>query len=380
MAAFGAIALLSLAGCDEGQSSPAAAAPPPPPVTVAKPVVKEIVEQDEFVGRFDATATVEVRARVGGYLSSVGFRDGTMVKEGDLLFVIDQRPYSAALARAEASVGSARARVDFTRQDLARAESLVRSGSSTVRSLDERREQSVSAQADLNGAQAAVRQARLDLEFTEIRAPISGRISRKLVTEGNLVTANETLLTTIVALDPIYFYFDVDERSYLAYSRMSRAGSRPSSRETDHEVLVAVADEPRPTRKGRMDFVDNRLDPDSGTMRGRAVLPNPDLFLTPGMFGRIAIPGSGRYRAVLVPDEAIGADLDRRFVYVVADDGAVSQQVIRPGSRQDGYRIVRQGLTGGETIVVNGIQRVQMGGGKVTPQPTTLPPEHAAPR
>jgi RND family efflux transporter MFP subunit len=367
---FGAIAsvLLFLAACDEAGSKTAATPPPPPPVTVAKPVVKDVVERDEFTGRFDSTAWVDVRARVAGYLDSVEFKDGAMVKEGDLLFVIDRRPFQAALAQADASLVSARARLEFARQELDRVERLTRGGNAPERQLDERRQQFLSAQADVNGAQAALTQARLDLGFTEVKAPISGKISRKLVTEGNLVRANDTLLTTITAVDPIYFYFDVDERSYLAYERISRNGG---SRQTGYEIMVALADETEPKHKGVVDFIDNRVDQATGTMRGRAVLENKDLLLTPGLFGRILIPASDRYKGVLVPDEAIGADLDRRFVYVVAQDGSVSQKVVRPGPRFDGYRIIRSGLTGDETIIVNGTQRARFG--KITPQPTELP-------
>lgn len=373
---FGVVAsaILVLAACDNAGSSKTAAAPPPPPVTVAKPLVKEVVERDEFTGRFDSTAWVDIRARVAGYLESVEFKDGAMVREGDLLFVIDRRPFQATVAQADATLVSARARLEFAKQELDRVERLTRSGNAPERQLDERRQQFLSAQADVNGAQGALTQARLDLGFTEVKAPISGKISRKLVTEGNLIRANETLLTTITALDPIYFYFDVDERSYLAYERMSRTSS--GSKQTGYEIMVALADEPEPKHKGVVDFIDNRVDQATGTMRGRAVLENKDLFLTPGLFGRISIPGSERYKAVLVPDEAIGTDLDRRFVYVVGQDGTVSQKVVRPGPRFDGYRIVRTGLTGDETIIVNGMQRARFG--KVTPQSTTLPPVREA--
>jgi membrane fusion protein, multidrug efflux system len=367
---------LLLGACDQPPTSPAQQTPPP--VIVAKPVVKEIVELDEFTGRFEAAASVEIRSRVAGYLESVNFRDGSIVKSGDLLFVIDRRPYQASLAHAEASMASARARQDFARLELDRVERLTRTGNAPERTLDERRQQALQAQADVAAAQAEIQQARLDLGFTEIRAPIGGRISRKLVTEGNLIRPNETLLTNIVALDPIHFYFDVDERSYLAYVRMSRDGTRPSGRDTAFDVQIALADERVPRIPGKMDFVDNRLDAATGTMRGRAVVENKDLLVTPGTFGRIAIPGSGLYKAVLIPDEAIGADLDRRYVYVLAADGTVSQRVIRPGPRHDGYRIVRQGLTGEETIITSGLQRVRLGGGRVTPQHTTLAPVREA--
>jgi RND family efflux transporter MFP subunit len=367
-------AALALAACEDQKPGGAAVAPaPPPPVTVAKPVVKDIVELDEFTGRFEAVATVEVRARVGGYLQAVNFTDGKIVKEGDPLFVIDPRPYQAALNQAEANAAGIRTQITWARAELERAERLTRTGVAAERTLEERRQQYLQAEADLAAARAAIDQARLDLGFTDIRAPISGRISRKLVTEGNLVTANETLLTTIVALDPIYFYFDVDERSYLAYSRMGTDASRQTNGEVGVDITVALADEKEPRHKGRIDFFDNRVDQSTGTMRARAVLPNPDLMLVPGLFGRIQIPGSPLYRAVMVPDESISSDLDRRFVYVVGEDGGVAQKAVRPGPRQDGYRIVRQGLTGEEMIVVNGLQRARLSG-KVAPQVSVLPP------
>lgn len=371
-----ALAPVALAAACDKPAPPQAAEAAPPPVTVAKPVVKQIIEEDEFTGRFEAVAAVDVRARVGGYLASVHFTDGGMVKQGDLLFVIDQRPFRNALDQAEAGYAEAQTQLEFTRVDLDRVEQLARSGNAPVRQLDERRQQFEAAQAGVTGDRAARDQARLELEYTEIRAPISGRISRKLVTEGNLISTNETLLTTIVALDPIYFYFDVDERSFLAYARMGRDGSRPSGRDNAFEVAVALADEEEPQHKGRMNFVDNRVDESTGTMRGRAVFDNADYFLTPGLFGRIVIPGSGFYRAVLIPDEAIGADLGRRFVYVVAEDGAVSQRVIQAGPRHDGYRIVREGLTGDETIIVNGIQRVRFAG-RIAPEHVILPASRA---
>ncbi len=343
----------------------------PPPVTVAKPLVKEIVEWDEFVGRFDAVSSVEIRARVAGYLETSNFREGGLVKEGDLLFVIDKRPYQAAVNRAQAAVTSAQTRLTFTKADLERTENLTRTGVAAERTLEERRQQAHQAEADFVGARAALEQARLDLGFTEIRAPLSGRIGRRLVTEGNLVRANDTLLTTVVSIDPIHFYFDVDERSFLAYSRT--IGVRTALGEAKTQVFVGLADEKTLDRPGVLDFADNRLDSQSGTIRLRAVLENKELVLTPGLFGRVRIPGSPRYKAILVPDEAISADQDRRFVMVVADDGTVSPKVIRPGPREDGYRVVRQGLTGEETIVVNGLQRARPGA-KVTPQLTTLPP------
>jgi RND family efflux transporter MFP subunit len=349
------------------------AASAPPPVTVAKPVVKDIMEWDEFIGRFEAVDQVDIRARVSGYIDKIHFKDGSIVKVGDPLFTIDQRPYRLAVEQADTAVASAQSRLDFATSDLSRAETLSRSGNITEQLLDQRRQNSQTARAELDRSRAALAQARLDLEFTEIKAPIAGRVSRRLVSMGNLVNANETVLTNVVSLDPIHFYFDVDERSYLGYSRMADAGTRLSGRDNPNQVFVATTDEREPKRAGRMDFVENRLDPATGTMRGRAVFENKDMWLTPGLFGRIRIMGSGTYKGVLVPDEAVASDQDRRVVFVVNPDNTVAAKPVRPGPRIDGYRVVREGLTGEETIVVNGLMRVRAGA-KINPQPTTLPP------
>ncbi len=347
---------------------------PPPPVTVAKPIVKDVVEQDSFTGRYEAVDFVEVRARVTGFIDSVQFRDGTFVNKGDPLFMIDRRPYKATLDQAEAAVVSSQARLSFAESDLTRAEQLRQSGNITDQLLDQRRQNFLTAKADFDRAEAAVREARLNYEFTEVRAPIAGRIGRKLISEGNLVTANQTLLTTIVSLDPVYFTFDIDERAYLAYQKLAREAGRQRGGMAATEVLLSVTGEAQPTRKGTLDFIDNRIDPASGTIRARATVPNPDLFVTPGVFGTIAVPGSPSYKGVLVPDEAIATDQERRLVWAVAPDGSVSAKVVRPGPRIDGYRLIREGLTGDETIVVNGLQRVRPGA-KVTPTMTELPPK-----
>jgi RND family efflux transporter MFP subunit len=364
-----ALAFVATAGQLHAQGGP----PAPPSVTVAKPVVKEILEWDEFIGRFEAVDQVDIRARVSGYIDRIHFKDGSIVKMGDALFTIDQRPYRLAVEQADTAVTSAQSRLDFASSDLQRAESLSRTGNITEQLLDQRRQNFQTARAELDRSRAALAQARLELEFTEIKAPIAGRVSRRLVSIGNLVNANETVLTNIVSLDPIHFYFDVDERSYLAYSRMADGGTRPSGRDNPNEVFVATTDEREPKRPGHMDFVDNRLDPATGTMRGRAVFENKDMWLTPGLFGRIRIMGSGTYKGVLVPDEAIASDQDRRVVFVVNSDNTVAAKPVRPGPRIDGYRVVREGLTGAETIVINGLVRVRAGG-RITPQPTTLAP------
>jgi multidrug efflux system membrane fusion protein len=376
-----AVALLALAQNSFAQGAPN---PPPPTVTVAKPVVKEIVEHDDYTGRFEAAEAVDVRSRVSGYLEAVHFRDGSLIRKGDLLFTIDRRQYQASVDQAEAAVQSARSRVAFAQADFERAQALGRTGNITEQVLEQRRQTLEIARADQQAAEAAVRTARLNLGFTEIRAPMGGRIGRKLISEGNLVSADQTLLTTIVSLDPIHFYFDVDERSYLAYMRndISLNGGQhpgianPGSRAGG--VLVGVSDEREPGRKARLDFAENRLDQQTGTIRARAVVSNPDLFLTPGVFGTIRIPGSLPYHGVLVPDEAIATDQDRRFVWTVADDGTASQRNVRTGPRINGYRVVREGLNGGETIVIAGLQRVRPGA-KVTPQTKELPPSREVP-
>ncbi|WP_245512940.1 efflux RND transporter periplasmic adaptor subunit [Enterovirga rhinocerotis] len=348
---------------------------PPPKVTVAKPVVKDVVEYDEFTGRFAAVDSVDVRARVSGYLEKVGFTDGAIVKKDDLLFVIDRRPYKAALDQAQASVASAQARLTFAQTDYERAQSLQRTGNISDQLVDQRRQSYVSARADLDSAQGALRNAQLNFDFTEIKAPVSGRISRRNISVGNLVNANDTLLTNIVTMDPIYFYFDVDERSYLAYSRVLLM-ARQSGNEPTSDALLALTGEREFKRPAKMDFIDNRIDQASGTIQARVIAENKDLLLVPGLFGRVQVTGSPPHRGVLIPDEAIATDQDRRFVWVVAGDGTVSAKVVRPGPRIDGYRLIRSGLTGDETIVVNGLQRVRPGI-KVTPERQELPPVKA---
>ncbi len=365
-------ATLALAGCDDNASQATANAPPPPQVSVSKPVVKEFMEWDDFTGRFEAVDQVDVRARVSGYLQKIHFKEGSLIKEGDLLFTIDRRPFQAALSQADSSVNIAKTKLDFATQEFKRAEDLVKSGTVSISTLDERRQAYLSAQAELAGAESALRTARLNLDYTTIYSPISGRISRKNISVGNLVVANETVLTNIVSLDPIHFYFDVDERSYLAYARMARQGTRASGRITPHEVRVTLTDEREGTRTGKLDFVDNRIDSATGTMRGRAIFDNQDLILQPGLFGRLSLPGSPLYKGILIPDEAIGSDQNRRIVYVVGEDNVVAPKVIRPGPKIDGYRVVRNGLTGEETLVVGGLIRVRPGV-KITPKPIELP-------
>nr|WP_245428471.1 efflux RND transporter periplasmic adaptor subunit [Mesorhizobium ephedrae] len=346
-----------------------------PTVTVAKPITRDIVEDDQFVGRFEAVDEVAVRARVAGYLQEVHFRDGAIVKAGDLLFTIDQRPYQAAYDAAKSQVDSSTSLLDFSRMQLERAEQLAKSGNLSVSTLDDRRREFLAAQAQNQGAQASLRTASLDLEFTEIRAPLAGRIGRRLISQGNLIQPDSTLLTTIVATDPIDFYFDIDERSYFAYARDARTrGGSMQEGGGGIDVVVHLADRNEKAFNGKLDFAENRMDQGTGTMRVRARFDNKDGVLQPGMFGRINVPGSLPHPGVLLPDEAVGADQNRRVVYVVDDAGKVSMKPVRTGPRIDGYRVIREGLSGDETVVVNGLMRVRPGV-TVKPEMTTLPPK-----
>lgn len=363
---------LILAGCDDAPKSQNAP-PPPPKISVAKPVVKKITETDVFTGRFEAKEDVELRARVAGYLQEVHFKDGSLVEVGDLLFTIDRKQFQAELENAQSSVTVAQSRLDLTKEEFERGRKLRTSGTIAASTQDQRQQEFLAAQAEFAGASARLRTAQLNLGYTRIYSPVKGRIGRNLVSVGNLVQANSTVLASIVSLDPIYFYFDVDERSYLAYARLSQNGTRPSGRLTPYEVNIQLTDETEPKHPGNLDFLDNRIDQATGTMRGRAIVTNTDLFLQPGLFGRISIPGSNEYEGVLIPDQAVATDQNRRVVFVVGEKNVLMPTVIRPGPRIDGYRVVRKGLKGDETIVVNGLARVRPGM-TIDPQLQELPP------
>lgn len=356
-------------------SAVAQGAPPPPPVTVAKPVVRDVVDNDEFIGRFEPVDEVSVRSRVGGYLQEVHFTDGAVVKEGDLLFVIDQRPFITALNESNAALEVAKSTQTYAEAQFKRAESLATSGSQSVSTLDDRRREWISAQANVRGAQATADRAALDMEYTKITAPLSGRIDRRLISIGNLVQADQSILTTIVSLDPIDFYFDVDERRLLNFADTARRkGQVLQQGGGGVDVTVTISDPNAKPFTGKLDFAENRIDNQSGTIRLRARFANPDLVLQPGLFGRIQVAASNTYKAVLVPDEAIGSDQNERVVYVVGTDGKVSTMPVRPGPRLYGYRVIREGLDGTETIVVNGLMRVRPGA-TITPKMTELPQE-----
>jgi multidrug efflux system membrane fusion protein len=365
-----------LAGCD---SKPVAgAAPPPPPVTVARPLQKTITEWDEYTGRFTALETVEVRARVSGFIDSVHFKEGQIVKQGDLLFVIDPRPYRLAVEQAKADVERAKAKLEIASLDVQRGTPLARTQALTERELDTRKSTERDAAGQVGSAEAAVKQAELNLEWTEVRAPIGGRISDKRVDSGNLITGGQTgatLLTVIVSIDPIHFIFDGSEADFLHYLRLAVAGGRPSSRDAQNPVSVRLADESDFKHQGRMDFVDNVINPKSGTIRGRAVFDNKDGFLTPGVFGRLRLFG-GEHEALLVPDGAIASDQSSKIVFTVADDGTVGTKLIELGPMVDGLRVIRSGLAPTDRIVIDGLQRARPGA-KVTAQDGKI--EAAAP-
>lgn len=344
------------------RDGPAVAAMPPPTVEVAQPLVRQVTEWDDYVGRFEASKSVEVRPRVSGAITAVHFTDGAIVRKGQLLFTIDPRPFAASLAEARASVAGAASDLALARANLDRANRLVADDAVSKSDLDQLAARVRAAQAALVAAQARVGARALDVEFTQVRAPIAGRISDRRIDAGNLVTAGDTsgtLLTTINAFDPIYFAFDASEGLFLKSKRAAAEGST---------VEVRLQDETRYTRSGRLDFTDNGLDPRSGTVRGRAVLSNPDLFLTPGMFGNMRLASGASVRALLVPDAAIQTDQARKTVLTVARDGTVAAKPVVLGPVVDGLRIVRSGLAAGDRVVVSGTQ-MAMPGAKVTVRP-----------
>jgi RND family efflux transporter MFP subunit len=367
---------IGLSGCGERKPAPQAGAPP---VTVASPTARRITEWDDYTGRFQATEYVELRARVNGYLESIHFTDGQIVKKGDLLFVIDPRPYQATADSATAALAQAQARLELANREQVRAAALAKTQNGSIETLDKAVQEQRAATGAVEAAQAELRRAQLDLEFTHITAPVTGRISRHQVSLGNLISggeANSTLLTTIVSLDPIYFYFDADQNAYLKYTRLNLSGQRRSSRDVANPVRLALNDEKDFPHQGHMDFVDNQIDFGTGTIRGRAIFDNADLVFTPGMFARIQLLGEPEHDALLLPDEAIGTDQARRFVYVLGEGNVATSREVTLGPIIDGLRVVRTGLSATDRVIVNGLQRVRVGQ-PVSPMPPQPAPKQA---
>jgi RND family efflux transporter MFP subunit len=359
-----------VASCGDGQKQ--AGGPPPPAVTVAKPVKRTVTDFDEYVGRFAAVNSVEVRARVSGYLEGVPFKDGQIVKQGDLLFSIDKRPFQNTLDQARANLTQAKSNQAFTESDFTRGQQLVRDKTITDQTFEQRSQAYRNAQAAVSNAEAAVRQAELDIEFTELRSPVNGRIGDRRVSPGNLVTGgtsgNTTLLATIVSTDPIYFEFTFDEASFLRYERMSKTGNDVASRGAGVQVALKLIDERDFDHQGNMDFVDNVIDRSTGTMRGRAVFANPNNVFTPGMFARVRVPASPPYEALLVADLAIGIEQTRKYVLVADTSDTVRQKYVTLGQvTSDGLRVIKEGLDPDDRVVVSGLMQARAGQ-KVRPQ------------
>jgi len=344
--------------------------PPAMPVTVAPPVAQRVTQWDEFSGRFEAVASVEVRARVSGFIDKIHFRDGQIVEVGDLLFTIDKRPFEIAVESADAEVARIKAQVDLAVLQVERGASLIKSKTITDADYDQRKANLDVARAQLKAAEAAVRQAQLNLDWTDVRAPLAGRISDRKGDAGNLIQGGQqgaTLLATIVTLDPIRFVFDVSEADYLRYTRLFLSGALESSRE-QNPVRIRLADETDWKRTGKVDFVDNILSPRSGTIRTRAIVENKTQLLTPGIFGRVQLYG-GEYDALLVPDSAIISDQSRKIVFVVGPDNVVQAKPVTLGPIVDGLRVVRGGLAATDNVVLDGLANPMVRpGGKVEPQ------------
>jgi multidrug efflux system membrane fusion protein len=375
-----AIAALTLAACGgNGQQQF-----PPPDVSVATVVQKSVTEWDDYSGHVEAIDSAEIRPRVSGHLRGVHYKEGGLVRKGQLLFTIDDREYAAAAEAASADAARAEARVALAKQELARAEQLIAARAVSQGELDARRMESQQADADLLAARARLAQEELNLGFTRVTAPFAGRAGEALVDLGNVVNANQTPLTTLVSVDPVYVTFTGDERAYLRYQELARDGKRGSSRDTPNPVLVGLANEEGFPHQGEMDFLDNALDPQSGTIRARAVLANPDGVFTPGLFARVRLLGGSQENALLVHEQAVLTDQDRRYVYVLGEGNTAARRDVVLGPHAEGLRIVQSGLKPGDKVIVNGMRKIFFPGQPVNPrevpmdQPDLPPPAPAA--
>jgi multidrug efflux system membrane fusion protein len=354
-----------------GPGPQAGGAPPAPSVTVARPLVRKIVEWDEYTGRFDAISSIDIRARVSGYLNDVHFQDGQRVKKGDLLYTIDPRPFERAVDQAKAELAQAQTRAENTSLDVERGRPLVDRKIMSEKVFDDRANALREAQALVRVAEAKVKTAELDLLFTKITAPADGRISRSAFSPGSWVSAgaasNASLMTTIVSEDPIHIYFDISENNWIKYRRMIEKGTRQGAAQLGSMVQLTLPDETGFQHRGKVDFIDNRLDQATGTMRARALVENDKGLFASGMFARVRVQGSDEYEAILLPDDAIGTDQTNRFVFTVADDGTVGRKPVTLGPLIDTMRVVRTGLAATDTVITKGLQRARPGG-KVTPR------------
>jgi len=347
------------------QAEPGAGMPPPPEVSVAQVLNKDVRRWDEFTGRVTAIETVELRPRVSGYVQQVAYQEGQEVKKGDLLFVVDPRPYKARLAQAEADLERARAEARLAQMQDKRAQTLVEAKAISREEFETRRAASTQGDAAVRAAEAALDNARLDLQFTSVRSPINGRAGRAMVTEGNLANADTTLLTTVVSQDPVFVYFESDEQSFLRYQELARKGERA---ETENPVRVGLASEQGYPHEGTVDFVDNQVDPSTGTIRARAVLKNPDRIFTPGLYARVQLQGSGQFKAMLIDDKAVLTDQDRKYVYVLGEKNAATRKDVKLGPVIDGLRVVSSGLAPSDKVIVHGVQKVFFPGMPVQPK------------
>jgi len=360
-----AMAALSLAACDGAGGQEGM---PAPDVSVATVVQKSVTEWDDYTGHVEAVESAEIRPRVAGHLMKIHFREGGPVAKGDLLFTIDDREYRAAANAARADLSRAQARQALARQELTRAETLIAERAVSQGELDTRRVEMQQAEADVLSARARLAQAELNLGFTRVTAPFAGRAGAALVKPGNVVQPNETLLTTVVSIDPVYVSFTGDERAYLRYQELARNGNRQSSRDVRNPVLIGLANEENFPHRGEMDFVDNALNPATGTIRARALVPNPDAVLTPGLFARVRLLGASQTDAFLIHEQAVLTDQDRRYVYIVGKDSTAVRKDVRLGPQVEGLRVVESGLAPGDKVIVNGMRKIFFPGQPVKPR------------
>jgi RND family efflux transporter MFP subunit len=360
LAALPLAAMALISGCKSEDVGTAAK----PSVTVSKPAARQVNDMDMFTGRFEAIDTVQVRSRVSGYLEKIAFQDGAYVKKGDLLFVIDPRPFQAAVTQAEGALAKARSQLSLSEQDFERATVLMETNTIAKSLFDQRRQAVQSARAEVVSAEGALARAKLDLSFTRITAPMSGRISRKQVSEGNLINggdSNAPALTTIVSQDPIDIYFDVDEQTYLKYTRAAGTTAGAGGSATAQDIMISLPGDAQPSLTGKMNFVENRLDSSTGTLRQRARVANPNLALSPGQFGRVHLSSSTPHDALLVPDAAVATDATRRVLYIVKADQTVEVRPVTLGKLFGNLREISSGLNAGDDVIVDGFQRVRAG-------------------